>query len=59
MLPQQIYLSQPRITKAIAPTAQVANHSRIHANGATTVSAITTADNDYGTKALIGGAKCW
>ena len=57
MLPQTLYLSQPRITKDIALTGQVADRWRINASGATTVSAKAAADNNYGTKALIGGAK--
>ena len=57
MLPQTLYLSQPRITKDIALTDTGRKHSRINANDATTVSAKMAADNAYGTKALIGGAK--
>ena len=57
MLPQTLYLSQPRITKDIALTRQVAARRRFNAGGASTVSAKAAADNDYGTKALAGGAK--
>jgi hypothetical protein len=43
MLPQELYRNERRITKDIAPAAQVANGARTGANRATTVSVMALA----------------